>query len=89
MFVEENYSPLTKSKFFNRLKFLLKVVGFDGNYTIDSFCVGAATIAAALGFPEYLLKGLGRWSSDAYKVYVKLPFQCLASASKTLGQFTL
>ena len=23
---------------------------------------------------------LGRWSSDAYNVYIKLPFQCLASA---------
>ena len=89
LFLEENYSPLTKSKFFNRLKFLLKVVGFDCNYTLYSFRVGAATTAAALGFPEYLLKALGRWSSDAYKVYVKLPFQCLALASKTLGQFLL
>ena len=29
--------------------------------------MGAATTAASLGFPEYLIKALGRWSSKAYK----------------------
>ena len=34
---DENFSPLTKSKFFNKLKILLKVAGFDGNSTLHSF----------------------------------------------------
>ena len=61
--------------------------GIGGNYTLHSFRVGAASTATALGFPEYLLKALGRWSSDAYKVYIKLPLDCPASASRSLGHY--
>ena len=74
LFFDENLSTLTISKFFNKLKLLLKVAGFYGDSTLHSFRVGAATTAAALGFPEYLSKAL------AYNVYVKLPIQCLALA---------
>ena len=87
LFIDSNYIPLTKAKLNYRLQGLIKAVGLPGTYTLHSFRVGAATTAAALGFPEYLLKAMGRWSSDAYKVYVKLPLPRLLAASKCLGQF--
>ena len=77
MFSDENLSALTKSKFFNKLKFLLKVAGFDGNSTLHSFRVGAATTAGALGFSRVFVES---FRTLAYNVYIKLPFQCLASA---------
>ena len=39
-------------------------------YTGHSFGIEAATTAAAAGIPAHMMKGLGRWSSDAYMLYV-------------------
>ena len=72
-------TPLTRYRLNARLQYILKAAGWQGRYTLQSFRVGAATKAASLGFPEYLIKALGRWSSsDAYKVYIKLPVQRLS-----------
>ena len=87
LFVDGEFSPLSKSKLTSKLKSSLMKCGIGGNYTLHSFRVGAASTAAALGFPEYLLNALGRWSNDAYKVYIKLPVNCLASASRSLGYY--
>ncbi len=77
----EGFSPLTKSKFFHKLKSNLKSCGFAGNYMLHSFQVGAATTATTLGLPEYLLKASSHWSSDAYNHYIKLPAQIFFVAS--------
>ena len=78
-------TPLTRNRLNARLQDILKAAGWHGRYTLHSFRVGAATTAASLGFPEYLIKALGRWSSDAYKVYIKLPVQRLSLACKSLA----
>ena len=85
LFFNSDQTPLTKGKLNGRLQSIFKAAGFRDKFKMHSFRVGAATTAATLGFPEYLIKALGRWSSDAYKVYVKLPAQRLASASSCLG----
>ena len=38
-----------------------------------SFRIGAATSAASCGLPGHLIKTLGRWSSDAYQIYIRTP----------------
>ena len=93
LFIFADKSPLTKVKLFTHLRKLLSAAGWQGNYSLHSFRVGAATTAASLGFPDHLIKALGRWSSDAYKVYIKLPsfrlqqaYICLA-ASNSLVSF--
>ena len=38
-----------------------------------SFRIGAATTTASVGLPPWLIKTLGRWSSDCYERYVRCP----------------
>ena len=92
LFMQQDASPFTRGKLDGRWQKILVAAGWQGHFTLHSFCVGAATTAATLNFPEYLIKALGRWSSDAYEVYLRLPQQqlqvastCLATAA-TLGQ---
>ena len=45
-----------------------------------SFRIGAASAAAAAGLPDWLIKVLGRWSSDCYQLYIRTPETVLLSA---------
>ena len=45
-----------------------------------SFRIEAASTAAAAGLPDWLIKVLGRWSSDCYQLYIRTPQQVLLSA---------
>ena len=85
LFLCEKGMPLTREKFNGRLQTVLKKCDIPDKYTLHSFRVGAATTAASLGFPEYLIKALGRWSSEAYKVYIKLPMEQLTLASRKMA----
>ena len=38
-----------------------------------SFQIGAATTAAAYGIPVDVIKTLGRWKSQAYHLYIRIP----------------
>ena len=39
----------------------------------QSFRIGAASAAAAAVLPDWLIKVLGRWSSDCYQMYIRTP----------------
>ena len=41
-------------------------------YKPHSLRIGAATTAALLGFPESVIKVLGRWSSVCYQIYTRM-----------------
>ena len=79
-------SPLTRSKLTEILRHLLSQAGmYPSNYASHSFRIGAATTAAAAGLPTWLIKTLGRWSSNAYLTYVRCPNSVIASVPKTLS----
>ena len=47
---------------------LLQLASYDQNsYASQSFRIGTAITAAAACLPTWLIKAMGRWSSDAYQ----------------------
>jgi hypothetical protein len=67
--------PVTGTKMNCWLKQLLgKHVDYNvGKFTGHSFRIGLATTLGTLGFSTDDIKEAGRWSSNAYEVYMRLP----------------
>ena len=53
-------------------------------YASHSFRIGAATAAGSAGLPTWLIKTLGRWSSDCYERYIRTPRDVLVSVTSKL-----
>ena len=45
----------------------------DINLNTHSFRIGGASAAAAMGIPDSTIQVLGRWASNAYRTYLRLP----------------
>ena len=50
------------------------------SFRIGAASRGAASAATAVGLPDWLIKVLGRWSSDCYQIYIRMPESVLLSA---------
>ena len=85
LFVFQNGTVLTRVKFSKLVRETVLAAGWSGNFTSHSFQVGAASTAASLGVPDYLIKALGRWDSDAYLLYVKLSRHQVATVSRLMA----
>ena len=55
-------------------------------YSSHSFRIGAASAAAAAGIPDWRIQALGRWSSDCYKRYIRLPCSETDSIASALAR---
>ena len=71
LFICANGTPLSPSMVNAWLR--SKGAGVLGNYSSHSFRIGAATSAALAGVPDHVIKILGRWSSDCYVRYIRMP----------------
>ena len=78
-------TPLTKARFTDKVRTLLQDAGLPYNHFAGhSFCIGAATAAAAAGLEDSTIRALGRWNSDAFLSYIRTPREQLASLSRRL-----
>jgi len=50
-----------------------------------SFRIGAATTAAAAGIPSWLIQQLGRWNSDCFRIYTKIPNETIQHTAAILS----
>lgn len=81
-----NLAPLTKDKFTSTIRKALESIGLDPtSYAGHSFRIGAATTAADKGIEDSTIKALGRWKSEAFQAYIKIPRARLASFAKVLS----
>ena len=53
-----------------------------------SFRIGVASTAAAAGLPDWLIKVLGRWSSDCHQLYIPTLQNVLMSAAPRMARVT-
>ena len=85
-FITRIAPPITKSRFVDDFRRMLTNAGFHSrDYSGQSFCIGAASTAAANGIEDFLIQTLGRWKSSAYLAYIKLHPSVLAAVSTRLA----
>ena len=86
LFQFENGKYLSRTAFTLEIPFLLSIAGLNSSsYAGHSFRIGAATRAADINFPQWLIKALGRWTSDFYERYIQTPTAALAQVSNSLA----
>ena len=80
-------APLTRNTLTSRS--LLQSQELDEKlYASHSFRFGAATAAGSAGLPSWLIKTLGRWTSDCYERYIRTPKEVLVSVPYKLTAST-
>jgi len=72
LFTLADGSSVSTHHFSQALNHCLTFCGLgNSDYKPHSFRIGAASFAADQGFTDAQIRGLGRWKSDAFKVYLR------------------
>ncbi len=88
LFRFQDKQPLTRQRLVAAIRKVLAEAGLQPEqFAGHSFLIGAATTAAACGVPIATIKTLGRWKSEAYQLYIRLPQSQLANISRTLASY--
>ena len=75
-------APLSQQMLVKLVKDTLSEAGIDcSRYNGHSFRIGTATTALAKGIPESTIQTLGRWKSNAYRRYIRIPRDQLTAFS--------
>ena len=82
LFLDGSGQPVHRSTFTAFLNDTLRSAGYAPSlFKPHSFRIGAATSAAAMGVSDETIRRLGRWRSDAFLRYVRIPTLHAACAS--------
>ncbi len=65
--------PVSYSQFHELVSQLKSVLQVRGKLTPHSFRIGAATWAATMGYSDEQICRMGRWASESYKSYIRIP----------------
>ncbi len=66
-------APVSYAQFYMLVTQVKTALQIHGKLTPHSFRIGAATWAAMQGASDDVIKRMGRWSSDAFKGYIRIP----------------
>ena len=87
LFLFQDFTHLTRSKFLNMLHYACAVSGIDSSgYKGHSFRKGAATVCASVGVADHLIQSLGRWNSDCYKTYIHVSHASIQEAHRKMAR---
>ena len=64
---------------------LLQTTNGAANMTSHSLRIGAASTAASMGCPKWLIKTMGRWTSDCYTTYIRVSKHTIINTSHILA----
>ena len=85
LFIYVSGAFLTREKLTRETRLLISKGGLDSSeFAGHSFRIGAATTAASANLPSWLIKVLGRWSSDCFERYIKTTPSVLAQVLQQL-----
>lgn len=85
LFIYVSGAFLTREKLTRETRLLISKGGLDSSqFAGHSFQIGAATTAASANLPPWLIKVLGRWSTDCFERYIKTPPSVLAQVPQQL-----
>ena len=86
LFINSRGIPLSHSIMTKSMRELMTITGLPPlEYTPHSLRAGSATDAAQRGLPDSAIQQLGRWRSDAFKVYLRPSSQSQAGLSSILA----
>ena len=80
LFQFQNKKYVTRKDINNALKTYLGMK----NVSSHSFRIGAASTAASAGYPRWIIQSLGRWTSDCFRQYIRIPDSTITNVSKSL-----
>lgn len=85
LFVDVQGNSVTRDVFIAHLREVLNCLGYNqALFSGHSLRSGAATTASNSYVNDHLIKIMGRWSSESYRRYIKLPLRSLRSAHAAL-----
>ena len=85
-----NQQVLTRERFVTHVRSALSKAGLNPDvYAGHSFRIGAATVAHEKGIEDSTIMTLGRWKSNAYQRYIRIPQEHLAHISARIATPTL
>ena len=85
LFILSDGTPLSRQWLASSIRSIFSAAGVPGCFSGHSFRIGAATSAASRGIPDHLIKTLGRWSSDAYHLYIRTPVNTIIGVASQLS----
>ena len=85
LFLLTHGQPLSCSILTDWLRQFFPTAGIEVNFSSHSFRIGAAMVAAHNGIPHQLIQALGRWTGNAYQLYIQTPSEALAGISSQLA----
>ena len=74
IFIRQDGTPVSRDEFSSRLSEAITVCGLDpSRYKGHSFRIGAASHAAERGMSDSQIRIMGRWKSNAFQKYIRVP----------------